>query len=285
MVIEGGADLSKPVELVEIDGVLGKSCTKCKMWQPLDNYHNRKTASDGRKPRCKECCREDKGAKKRILRTELTQVDGVLGKECGICRTWIPLDNFADRKGGLGGKRSDCIECERKRNLQYFYDHHEERRLYGINYNKENREKLTEKLRKWYRDNPDKVAANNHRRRARKLSLPDDFTDEDMRKIYEEFGGCALTGSDDVQWDHVIPLSTGYGGTTAKNMIPLRADLNLSKNDGNIFVWFERNKERFSLCQNKFNNLIDYLANMNGMSVDDYRSFVYGCFENKVEVI
>lgn len=267
------------------DGVVGKDCTKCGVWYPLEEYHVSSRASDGRKPRCRECCREDKGAKKRILRTEVTEVNGNLGKECGFCRGWVPLDSFADKKGGLGGKRSDCIECERKRNLQYFYDHREERRQYEIKYNRENREKLNDKQRKWYKENPDKVAKNNHRRRARKLSLPDDFTSEEMRGIYDEFGGCALTGDEKVQWDHVIPLCTGYGGTTVKNMIPLRADLNLSKNDGNIFEWFARNKERFSLCEIKFNNLIDYLANKNGMSVEDYRSFVYGCFENKREVI
>lgn len=275
--------MSKPVELTEVDGVLGKVCTKCKIWHPLDDYHVRKTASDGRKPRCKECAREDKDAKKRAFRTKLTEVTGVTGKECGMCREWKPLDSFSDGKC-LGGKRSDCVECERARNLRYFYDHYEERRLYGIKYNKENREKINDKLRKWYQNNPDKVASNNHKRRARKLNLPDDFTSEEMRRIYDKFRGCALTGDEDIQWDHAIPLSTGYGGTTAKNMIPLRADLNMSKNDANIFEWFDRNKERFNLCETKFNTLIDYLANMNGMSIDDYRSFVYGCFENRREV-
>lgn len=272
-------------QLESRDGVVGKVCTKCNEWQSLDNYHNRKGASDGKKPSCKECARIDKGAKKRIYRPELAEVDGVLGKDCCLCRTWLPLDKFGDRAKGTGGKRSDCILCERARNLEYFREHKEERRLYSVKYNKDSREKINEKLRRWYRNNPDKVVANNHRRRARKLSLPDDFTEDDMKRIYEEFGGCVLTGSSDIQWDHAIPLSTGHGGTTADNMIPLRADLNLSKSDANIFEWFGRNKERFSLRQDKFDKLIEWLANINGMSTEDYRIFVYKCFENKREVI
>jgi hypothetical protein len=267
------------------DGIVGKVCTKCYEWQPLDNYNNRKGASDGKNSSCRECARIYKGAKKRIYRPKLIEVDGVVGKDCCTCRNWQPLDKFADRAKGTGGKRSDCIECERIRNLQYFREHREEYRQYQIEYNKDNREKMNEKLRRWYRNNPDKVTANNHRRRARKLSLPDDFTEEDMRRTYDLFGGCALTGNPEIQWDHAIPLSTGHGGTVASNMIPLRSDLNMSKNDSNIFEWFDRNNERFNLRQDKFDNLIDYLSRMNGMSVDDYRSFVYGCFENKREVI
>jgi hypothetical protein len=277
--------LSKRAISYEVDGVLGKVCTKCSEWQPYENFNNRSSSTDGKNSHCKECCRIGKGAKKRILRTSLTEVAGICGKECGICREWVPLDGFLNKTGGLGGKRSDCAECERKRNLQYLQEHKEERRLYGIKYSKENREKLTEKLRKWQRNNPDKTAAYSHRRRARKLSLPDEFADDDMREIYAKFNGCALTGSADVHWDHAIPLATGHGGTTTRNMIPLRSDLNMSKNDGNLFEWFERNKERFNLRQDKFDNLIDYLANLNGMSVDDYRSFVCKCFENKQEVI
>jgi hypothetical protein len=64
-------------------------------------------------------------------------------------------------------------------------------------------------------------------------------------------------------------------------MIPLRSDLNLSKSDGNLFEWFERNKERFNLAQSHFDRLIEWLARVNGMTTDDYRAFVNECFENK----
>lgn len=275
--------MSKRVELIEKNGIIGKRCTKCNEWQPLENYHNSKTAKDGRKPRCKECCRIDKGAKKRIHRTEITEVNGVVGKECGICLKWIPLDSFLDRAKGLGGKRSDCAGCERKRNLEYFYANREKCRERERKWSENNPEKRLAKLRRWYENNPDKITENNHKRRARKLSLPDTFTQGDMDEMLNLFGGCALTGESEIHWDHVIPLSTGKVGTIRGNMIPLRKDLNMSKSDCNIFEWFEENQIRFNLDKNKFNNLIKELSEMNGMSIEDYRSFVCGCF-NKQEV-
>jgi hypothetical protein len=272
-------------KLIEIDGEVGKHCTKCNEWQPLENYQNSKTASDGRKPRCKECCRIDKGAKKRKHIAKLIEIDGIIGKDCGICKEWMPLDKFLDRKSGAGGKRSDCIECERVRSLQYFYDHKDECRKREQDWAVRNPDKRLEKLRRWYANNPDKITENNHKRLARKRSLPNTFTTENMKELLEIFGGCALTGDFDIHWDHVIPLATGKIGTVKGNMIPLRKDLNVSKSDGNIFEWFSANCERFNLSKEKFDKLINDLAIMNGMSVNDYRSFVYSCFENKREVI
>jgi hypothetical protein len=113
------------------------------------------------------------------------------------------------------------------------------------------------------RNNPDKNKLRQHRRRARRKSLPNDFTNEQMSQTYEYFGGCALTGAAEVDWDHVVPLVSGFGGTTFGNMVPLRGDLNKSKNDANIFEWFERNKERFNLEQARFDRLIEWLASVN----------------------
>jgi hypothetical protein len=271
-------------KLIEIDGVVGKHCTKCATWYSLENYHNSKKAPDGHKPRCKECTRIDKGAKQRFFRTKLTEVSGIIGKECCTCRKWLSLTKFGNKTVGLGGRRSDCIICERERNLQYSRDHKEECCIRNQEWAERNPDKRLAKLRRWYANNPEKITTNNHRRLARKRSLPDTFTTDDMKDALEIFGGCALTGDSEIHWDHFVPLATGKVGTVRGNMIPLRKDLNVSKSDSNIFVWFSRNKLRFNLDQQDFDNLIEYLANTNGMSVDDYRSFVYECFEKR-EVI
>lgn len=150
-------------------------------------------------------------------------------------------------------------------------------------YIKENPEKVKERYRKWYKANPDKWRAKYHRRRARKLLLPDEISGEQLNETLENFnGGCALTGDTSVfHWDHVIPLATETVGTVYGNMVPLRADLNMSKGSLNIFDWFTSNKERFSLSQNNFDRLIDWLAKVNGMTIDEYRDFVYECHEVK----
>lgn len=108
-----------------------------------------------------------------------------------------------------------------------------------------------------------------------------------MTRTLEFFeGACALTGKrDDIHWDHVIPLSVGNVGTVRGNMIPLDAELNRRKSNLNIFEWFERCKSRLGLSEERFNRLIDFLSEENGMSKDEYRSFCYTQFENEEEVI
>jgi hypothetical protein len=92
---------------------------------------------------------------------------------------------------------------------------------------------------------------------------------------------CAITGKKgELHADHVIPLSTGWGGTTKENITPLLSEINLSKHDNNIFEWFEANRQRFKLSQERFDTLIDYLSSANGMTVEDYHDYVYWCHAN-----
>jgi 5-methylcytosine-specific restriction endonuclease McrA len=118
-------------------------------------------------------------------------------------------------------------------------------------------------------------------RRAIKELLLDTLTTSQVEIMLTKFNGCALTGNQDsLHLDHVIPLSVGHGGTTFENIIPLSDTLNLSKNDGNLFEWFETNRQRFNLSQDKFNTLIDYLAELNEMTREEYREYVYWCHAN-----
>ena len=108
------------------------------------------------------------------------------------------------------------------------------------------------------------------------------FGKSEMERVLSVFGGgCALTGSkENIHWDHVIPVTTGYGATTIKNMIPLRGDINISKKDSNFFDWFKLKGRKFSISKRKFNEVVRYLANVNGMSVESYREYVYWCHNN-----
>ena len=118
----------------------------------------------------------------------------------------------------------------------------------------------------------------NNERRMRKANLPFDFGEADKRKMLGIFdGGCALTGSTDFHLDHVIPVASGHGGTIVGNMVPLRGDLNISKHKKNVFVWFNSVREREHLEQERFNAMITYLAEQNGMTVFEYTAYVYEC--------
>jgi hypothetical protein len=187
----------------------------------------------------------------------------IVSKVCSKCHEIKTLDSFAVLKIGLGGRVSDCKECRVR------------------DYAK-NRASEIERVSDWQRNNPDKVKMREQRRRALKKGLPYTITDEQYESTIEYFGGCALTGATtNLNCDHVIPLATGHGGTIHENMIPLRNDLNKSKSDANLFEWFERNKQRLNLEQRRFDLLIEWLASVNEMTTDKYRSFVNECFENK----
>jgi hypothetical protein len=56
--------------------------------------------------------------------------------------------------------------------------------------------------------------------------------------------------------------------------------LNRSKFTNNIFEWFETNRQRFELSQEKFDRLIEWLASANAMTVEEYRDYVYWCHAN-----
>jgi len=149
-------------------------------------------------------------------------------------------------------------------------------------YHEENRTSRLEKQRKYHKENPHVGFVSRHRRRARKSLLPDTLTKEQLEEITDRFrGGCALTGcTDGTHLDHAIPVVIGHGGTTEQNMIPLRADLNISKHARCIFDWFYDVKDYFKLSQTKFDELIEYLAHINGMTADEYEGYVRGCHDN-----
>jgi hypothetical protein len=246
----------------------------------------------------------------------LEERSGVLGKECTNCGDWVPLGGYFKHEGRLGGVRSQCKSCMkgrsnseyskryRKENKGYFKEklrdwrnankekvREASRNRYLKNkpkileqvraYQKENREYLTLKIREWQSKNEELLRLYVNNRRARVLLLPHTLTANQISEIIEYFDGCSLTDeTSDFHLDHVIPLATGHGGTTVANIIPLRSDLNLSKHTSNIFEWFEANRQRFELSQERFDNLIDYLASANAMTVEEYRDYVYWCHAN-----
>ena len=254
----------------ENDAIVSKMCTKCNEVKTLDEFAINKEGLGNRRAKCLDCYNKGYASTKdydvrKLTRTKLEIRDGISGKECTICGNWNTLDNYAKDKRGLGGRESKCKACVAE---------------FGRNFRESNKEREAERLSKWRKANPEKETLKKQRRRAREKDLPDNFTKEQMSATLEYFGGCSLTGDDaGIDWDHAIPLATGEVGTVFGNMIPLRSDLNKSKNDSNLFEWFSTNKERFNLSQPKFDRLIEWLAEVNDMTIEQYRTYTYKCFE------
>lgn len=123
-------------------------------------------------------------------------------------------------------------------------------------------------------------------RKARLAALINDFTDEEESLLRSKFGNkCALTGkSVPLHMDHVIPIVIGHGGTTLSNMLPIWQRINSSKGAKNIFVWYEENGERFGVCPDRFTEVIEYIAELNEMTTEEYREYVYECHANPNEI-
>ena len=154
--------------------------------------------------------------------------------------------------------------------------------LYNQKYRKENQNYF----RRYRKENKSKIIIKDQRREARKRFLPEDLTEEQYEEIMEIFGySCALTGeTEDIHMDHVIPLSVGHGGTTKRNIIPLKASINLSKGASNIFEWFEQRGGYYDIDRSKFEKMIEHLAEINGMTEEEYKEYVYFCHENPIEI-
>src|SRR5699024_8010350 len=120
------------------------------------------------------------------------------------------------------------------------------------------------------------------RRLVRLRALIDDFTSEEREEVLRKFDGkCALTGLDvPIHLDHVIPIAIGHGGTTKSNMLPIWHRINSSKSDRNIFEWYEESGGRFEVSPGLFEKAIEYLAELNEMTVEEYRNYVYECHAN-----
>lgn len=214
--------------------------------------------------------------------TDFMDDDGitVIARTCVKCDFIYTFDDFYVDSRGLDGKSDICKTCKDVKARKY------QKSDKWKKYQREYQAKHEERIRKWskqyHKDNPNISRAALLRRMARKKSLPDTLTVTEVEEVVSLFGGCFLTGADTYHIDHVIPLSSGCGGTTKENSLPLRGDLNSSKHDKNIFEWFEEVKERYGLSQERFDAGIAYIAELNGMSTEEYRNYVYECHEGGI---
>ncbi|MBW3113534.1 hypothetical protein KYJ26_16895 [Bacillus sp. MCCB 382] len=239
--------------------MISKECTHCKEMKPLENFSPTSHGLGKRVSMCRPCKNSKYGAGTKQINRCISEINGEPAKTCLACENLIPLKDYYDHDLGVGGKRPRCKRCEQEQRDS-------------------NRDILRERDREHYRSNRDYYNAKSRRRRAADKGLNSDWSLEIEKEVMAHFQGCALTGSlEDIHFDHVIPICTGFGGSNRKNMIPLKGSLNMSKRNENVFEWFLKNKNRFGLSQEKFDDTISYLARENKMSEKEYREFVYRC--------
>ncbi len=90
-----------------------------------------------------------------------------------------------------------------------------------------------------------------------------------------------------VHLDHFIAKHTGHVGRIIGNTYPLYYKLNLSKSNKNPFEWINEKDINRTINADKWDQLINYFAQCYGLTLTEYKKFVYWCYDNprKIEDI
>lgn len=227
-------------------------------------------------------------------------------KKCSKCKKTKELSEFNKNKYSKDGLQSSCRECRKKAQAKYrrsdsgkakIKEHYqanivEERkrmrnrkfdekyRDYQRNYRERNKEKIRQSKRNWDKKNVTFHKIRNHNYFAEKKGLKVEWNEDAYEKMLDKFGRkcCLSNETENLNVDHFIAIETGHGGTYQGNMIPLSEKLNQSKSNKNPFEWIK--EQTFNVKEN-FNNVVKELAELNGLDVIEFKSFVYWCYENK----
>lgn len=240
-----------------LDGqVIAKKCSKCDETKELNDFPKGISIGD-RQSSCSKCkfpnhyyrdeinlFGESLIAKKTntgIVYCE-NKVGEIIAKECSKCNEIKLLDGFSNGTiGGFAGKLAKCRECY-----------------------------------------PEEARVRRNNRRALELNLPATLTVRVDEQLLNEQTYTCVTGvrlGEIIALDHFIPISWGHGGTTPENTVYLTMEANSRKNDRIPFEWIKTESEE---AQERFYTIIlPMIAERNGLTVGEYKDFVYWCEANK----
>jgi hypothetical protein len=224
---------------------------------------------------CKKCDTEKELAE---FRKDSRNKDGK-DKICKVCRKQEYKDNPLQKKYYYDNieKVKEYKAKEREGNRKYYSE-------YAREYRKNNYESENERMKRYRENNKDKFNEYQKKRKVLEHILDNLHPEFNIDDVYDYFPNeeCCLTGTNvEVTLDHFIPIAWGHGGTYLGNMYPLEMVVNQSKNRFNPFKWIEWAKDEYQIDIHKWNKLIETLANINGLTVDEFKDFVYWCENNK----
>jgi len=266
-------------------------CRDCEITKDVSEYYVKIKEPLTMDSVCKSCRREI-ARQYRIknpkpLKPKTPRMDGFRllpegMRKCGDCDEVKEQDFFYTDSTRASGTSVYCKDCSKRRFEKKMEVRGDEVIEYRRRWAEENREILREKHRVYRMANLDKKVVIEARRRARKMSLPDTLTHEETNEILAYFKGkCALCDEPSEALDHFIPIKTEMGGTTKENIIPLCKAMNSSKSARNPFKWAETYLDESA--KERFITLIEYLSDINGLTVEQYREFVFSCFKTKTK--
>lgn len=226
-----------------------KTCILCKVEKPLDSFHKRRSAEDGRRSDCKECRKEEtqkrlekhyeklnkdkrewyrKSKENKNERNEKAINSG--NKLCTSCSKDKPPTDYYFRSNG--GLQNICKECWAIKSKEYAL----------VN---------KDKVRGWKR-------IREQRRRARVRELPYGFSASDWEACVKFFDNrCAYCGinCDTLTQDHVVAVSKG-GPYLKNNIIPSCFKCNTRKHNSDMLDWFT---SQDFYCEERLKMIEEYL--------------------------
>ncbi|MDD4153716.1 MAG: hypothetical protein PHD91_08385 [bacterium] len=104
--------------------------------------------------------------------------------------------------------------------------------------------------------------------------------------FFSNYEYCYLTGikcegsydKKTVHFDHFIAIDTGHVGRIIGNIYPIFYQLNLLKSNKNPFEWIKEKEICNRISQERWNKLVNYFAKCFGLTLDEYKNFVYWCY-------
>jgi len=77
----------------------------------------------------------------------INDLTGEEEKFCNICKRWVPVRMYSNKKASYDGLETRCKECIREKNKKF----RDEKPEYIKQYNEDNKEKLKEYRKDYYR--------------------------------------------------------------------------------------------------------------------------------------
>jgi 5-methylcytosine-specific restriction endonuclease McrA len=229
-------------DVVLVDGVFKKPCTRCGEWKPanIDYFSPFKEGKLGLHPWCKECVKANK--KEYYYRTseginrhdKPKVIDGVLCKKCRTCAQWFPAtsDNFVPQKGCTLDLRPTCRVCARLRSIDYAENH---------------KETVIKRVREWIKNNKSRHRQFSLAVKAKRRAAEGSFKADDIQKHWEMQNGkcfyCLVDLDQTYEVDHFIPLSKG-GTNLPDNIVLACKSCNRAKSSKDPHKFLEKMRSK-----------------------------------------
>ncbi|MGE1103406.1 hypothetical protein [Peribacillus simplex] len=174
----------------------------------------------------------------------INEAGEVVQKACGTCKRLKLAEEFPVNSDGR--LRAHCEPCFKE---------------YKRKYDKAIRDKRT---------------VNRHRKRAEKVGLPDNFTEEEYSELKAFAAGkCMISGEEiELHVDHFQAVSKGWLGSTKGNLILTSEKVNRAKGTMSIFEFLESERSRGLIDFDQLKRTFKYLAKANEMTVTRYIRFL-----------